>query len=129
MTEMRVPVWQFVRLMVQVEETLRLQGKKPRKGDPVQDLYDAWDDTWLELDQRLTVLGKDDPDAFSDLMMRQEVVLTGATEARRVTSVQELKKVISVMKGKLRREKDKDIIEDLEFEIDELEDLIYDIED
>lgn len=129
MTEIRVPVWQFVRLMVQVEETLRLQGKKPPKSNPIQDLYDAWDDIWLELDQRLSALGKEDPDAFSELMMRQEVVLTGATTARRAVCVQELKKVISIMKGKLRKERDPAIQEDLEFEIDELEDLIYDIED
>ncbi len=129
MSELRMPVWQFVRLMVQVEESLTRKGGKPKKSDPVQDIYDAWDDIWLELDKRLGALGVDDPDAFSELMMRQDVVLTDLNPRRRKAAVSELRKVIAAMKARLKKEKDQDLRGDLEFEIEELEDLIYDIED
>lgn len=129
MSELRMPVWQFVRLMVQVEESLKRKGGKPKKNHPVQDIYDAWDDIWLELDKRLAALGADDPDAFSELMMRQDVVLTDLTPRRRAAAVSELRKVIASMKAKLKQEKGSDLRGDLEFEIEELEDLIYDIED
>lgn len=127
MSELRMPVWQFVRLMVQVEESLKAtRGKKP---PGLQDLYDAWDDTWLELDQRLTELGKDDPDAFAELMMRQDVVLTNATPRRIKTAAVEIRKVMTAMRAALKKEKDAQAREDLSFEIEELEDLLYDIED
>ena len=127
MAEIRMPVWQFVRLMVQVEETMKAtRGNKP---PGIQDLYDAWDDTWLELDQRLTELGKDDPDAFAELMMRQDVVLTNATPRRIKTAAAEIRKVMASMKAALKKEKDPQVKEDLSFEIEELEDLLYDIED
>ena len=128
MAELRMPVWQFVRLMVQVEETLKT-GKGRRKDPAVQDLYDAWDDIWLELDQRLETLGRDDPDAFSELMMRQDVVLTDLTARRARTTASEVRKVVAAMRQRLKSEKDKQAREDLEFEIDELGDLLYDIEE
>lgn len=128
MAELRMPVWQFVRLMVQVEETLK--SRKGRKKDPaVQDLYDAWDDIWLELDHRLAELGRDDPEAFSELMMRQDVVLTDLNARRARTTAAEVRKVVAVMRKNLKSEKDKNARTDLEFEIDELEDLLYDIEE
>ena len=63
-------VWQFVRVMVRLEETSRGRGNRPR-----DQLYAGWRDAWREVDQELTRLGKDDPDAFANLMMEHEVVL------------------------------------------------------
>ena len=128
MSELRMPVWQFVRLMVQVEDSLKA-FKGPKKPPALKDLYDAWDDTWLELDQRLAELGKDDPDAFAELMMRQDVVLTDATPRRTKAAAGEIRKVLSSMRTALKKEKDAQAKEDLSFEIEELEDLLYDIED
>lgn len=128
MSEIRMPVWQFVRLMVQVEESLKA-FKGRNKPPALRDLYDAWDDTWLELDQRLTDLGKEDPDAFAELMMRQDVVLTDATPRRTKTAAAEIRKVVASMKTALKQEKDPQAKEDLTFEIEELEDLLYDIEE
>lgn len=128
MSEIRMPVWQFVRLMVQVEESLK-EFKGRNKPPLLKDLYDAWDDTWLELDQRLGELGRDDPDAFAELMMRQDVVLTDATPRRVKTAAQEIRKVLKSMKAVLKSEKDPQAKEDLTFEIEELEDLLYDIEE
>ncbi len=128
MTELRMPVWQFVRLMVQVEDSLKaVKGRK--KPAPLQDLYGAWDDTWLELDQRLTELGKDDPDAFAELMMRQDVVLTDVTPRHMDVAAAEVRKVLKSMRANLKNERDKQVKEDLTFEIEELEDLLYDIEE
>lgn len=128
MSELRMPVWQFVRLMVQVEDSLKaVRGRK--KPPLLQDLYNAWDDTWLELDQRLAELGKNDPDAFAELMMRQDVVLTDATPRRKKTAVAEIKKVLTNMRAALKTATDAQAKEDLTFEIEELEDLLYDIEE
>ena len=63
-------VWQFVRVMVRLEESSRGRGNRPR-----DQLYAGWRDAWREVDQELTRLGKDDPDAFANLMMEHEVVL------------------------------------------------------
>jgi len=128
MSEIRMPVWQFVRLMVQVEESLKA-AKRGRKPPALKDLYDTWDDTWLELDQRLGELGKNDPDAFAELMMRQDVVLTDATPRRVKAAVGEIRKVLTSMRAALKQEKDAQAKEDLSFEIEELEDLLYDIEE
>lgn len=128
MSELRMPVWQFVRLMVQVEESMKaIRGR--RKPPALQDLYYAWDDTWLELDQRLTDLGKNDPDAFAELMMLQDVVLTDVTPRRMKTAAAEIRKALKTMRATLKTEKDRQAKEDLSFEIEELEDLLYDIED
>lgn len=127
MAELRMPVWQFVRLMVQVEETLKAGGRRPPAA--VKDIHEAWDDTWLELDQRLTELGREDAEAFSDLMMAQEVVLTDATPRRVRAVVSEIRKVMAAMRTSLKTTKDKQAREDLTFELEELEDLLYDIEE
>lgn len=64
-------VWQFVRVMVRLEETSRSRGNRPR-----DQLFAGWRDAWREVDQQLTRLGKEDPDGFADLMMEHEVVLS-----------------------------------------------------
>ncbi len=127
MAEVRLPVWQFVRLMVQVEETMKKAGRG-RTPQAVYDLHKTWDDTWLELDKRLEELGRNDPAAFSELMMSQDVVLTDATPRRKTAMAGEIRKVMKSMRATLKKTKDKETIVDLEFELDELEDLLYDIE-
>ena len=72
--EMRITVWQFVRIMV------ALEGRRPRA-----EVYENWKGAWQELDAELTRLGKSDHAAYSDLMMNQEVVLElGGANRRRV---------------------------------------------
>ncbi len=63
-------VWQFVRVMVRLEETAATRGKKPRDG-----LYREWRESWREVDRELARLGKSDAAAFADLMMDHDVVL------------------------------------------------------
>ena len=67
---LRFVVWQFVRIMVQLENSSRARGQKNAST-----LYSYWRPAWQEIDNRLTETGKSDANAFSDLMMEQEVVL------------------------------------------------------
>jgi hypothetical protein len=57
-------VWQFVRIMVQLEATA--------KGGAA---WSAWREAWEELDAKLVSLRHRDPRAFGELMMAQQVVL------------------------------------------------------
>ncbi len=61
--ELRIDVWQFVRIMVALEAM------------PASAAQRAWGGIWREIDDRLTLLGKTDPDAFAALMMDEDVVL------------------------------------------------------
>lgn len=83
-------VWQFVRVMVRLEETSRSRGNRPR-----DQLYAGWRDAWREVDQELTRLGKDDPDGFADLMMEHEVVLACPSKIQLNQVVQVIEEVAS----------------------------------
>ena len=60
---LRLAVWQFVRIMVQLETSSRARG---HKNAPT--LYSYWRPAWQEIDNRLTETGKSDANAFSDLI-------------------------------------------------------------
>ena len=83
-------VWQFVRVMVRLEESSRSRGNRPR-----DQLYAGWRDAWREVDQELTRLGKDDPDGFADLMMEHEVVLACPSKFQLNQVVQVIEEVAS----------------------------------
>lgn len=70
MTELRLVVWQFVRIMVQLETVTKVRG-----GSRAPSVYQEWRGSWTEIDRTLERLGKTDMEAFSDLMMNQDVVL------------------------------------------------------
>lgn len=125
MKDLTLDVWQFVRLMVGMEETLNLHGGG--KGTDIKTLYDKWEDTWVDLDARLVDLGKHDFDAFADLMMEQEVVLEGVSDGERGIIWRELDKVVARIKTTLAGTDDPGEVEDLSFERDELTLLIRDL--
>jgi len=59
--------WQFVRIMVRLEET--------RRADPARKkLWSAWSADWEKLDAELELLRESNFDAFSAAMMDQEVI-------------------------------------------------------
>ena len=122
MNDLRLTVWQFVRLMVQVDETL---AAKPDPG--VQAVKDMWDDIWLDIDARLEELGRKDPDGFATMMMDQEVVLTGMTPSLQSAIGSEVAKVVRAMQGTRRSTKDQQSKDDLTFEIQELNDVLSDL--
>ncbi|HJN59635.1 MAG TPA: hypothetical protein QF630_01190 [Alphaproteobacteria bacterium] len=89
--EMRITVWQFVRIMV------ALEGRRPRP-----EVYQDWKDAWRELDAELTRLGRTDHAAYSDLMMNQEVVLELGGDKRRREVVAALARIMQDTKRQLR---------------------------
>ncbi|MEK9706667.1 MAG: hypothetical protein VW618_02480 [Alphaproteobacteria bacterium] len=119
-TELRLLVWQFVRIMVQLENVSRVRGDK--RGPSI---YREWRTAWVEVDRTLDRLGKTDADAFSDLMMNQEVVLrchdrTQINEVTRTAEnvVAQLDELLRDARGDGQRE------EDLKYERREMKALV-----
>ena len=87
-TRLTFTVWQFVRIMVRLEETSRADGSRPR-----DQLFRAWRESWLEVDRELTRLGEVDPKGFSDLMMSHDVVVScqpGAQFNQAIKAIEEV---------------------------------------
>jgi len=109
--ELEFTVWQFVRIMVDLEE----------RGD-ISPAFKAWRDSWQELDGQLEKSRRKSAEAFADLMMNKEVIVNGdkaqildaAEAARRVA------KAISKAQKKAKNQREKD---ELLFEQGELEEL------
>jgi len=118
--ELRLPVWQFVRLMVQIEESLA------RASDPgAAALSRAWREVWTEVDSELTRLGQEDSRAFADLMMDQEVVLQPVSPDQARTAARVLAAVVRTMRADLKSGSDEgQRADDLRFEIAELEETL-----
>ena len=116
-SELRLTVWQFVRLMVQAEKS-----RESGQNAGVDRLFETYGPAWQDLDARLESLGRDDPVAFAELMMEQEVILEDVTLELQVTLGAEIRKVVRAMKQTLNRgAPEAASTEDLQFEIAELE--------
>jgi len=109
-------VWQFVRLMVRMEETLQAGDG----SSALRQLYERWEDLWVDLDARLVDLGRTDMDAFADLMMEQEVVLEDVPPGAYALVADELEKVAAELRRTLSHTEDPAQVEDLSFERDEI---------
>lgn len=119
-SELRLIVWQFVRIMVQLENVSRVRGDK--RGPTI---YRDWRSAWVEVDRTLDRLGKTDAEAFSDLMMNQEVVLRcrDRTQINEVTRTAE--NVVAQLDEQLRDARgDGQREEDLQFERREMKALV-----
>jgi len=123
MTELRIVVWQFVRIMVQLETEA---SRSRQKGGGRRGLYASWRDAWQELDTKLTELGKTDHRAYSNLMMDQEVVLECATAADLADLVQTVDRVIKRLGDMITRKQGK--VKDLRFELREMKTLRQELE-
>ncbi|MDX1738684.1 MAG: hypothetical protein R3261_10635 [Alphaproteobacteria bacterium] len=123
--EVRFVVWQFVRLMVRLEEVVEAGGAV---SNVEKSLYESWEDLWVDLDAKLIDLGKRDPEAFAELMMDQDVV-TELTpeEAGAVANI--LKQVVQSLSDQLKVTDNEDDVLDLSFERDELSTFIQDLND
>ncbi len=112
-------VWQFVRIMVRLEE----QAAKKR-GFAKTSVFGAWRARWREVDQRLSKLGQADAEGFSDLMMRQKVVIEDATAPQRAEVARVIVEVIDQLKAEIKNSAgDESRASDLRFEKKELEGL------
>jgi hypothetical protein len=110
-------VWQFVRVMVQLEKVgMRSQA------------YRAWRDQWQKLDRRLTRLGQSDRAAYSRLMMEEEVVIDKVTAAEAAEVRHALDTVIRQINTEIQAgQADDDVLGGLEFELTELAALRDDV--
>lgn len=128
MQEVRLDVWQFVRLMVRLEDRLAATGGidgPAARGSDIGRIWSRWEDVWVDLDARLVDLGKHDMDGFAELMMNQEVVLEEVSQTECRTIARELDAVVTDIRNRLARTDDPSEIEDLTFERDELVDTIH----
>lgn len=104
--------WQFVRVMVRLEET--------RKDAPDRRvLHREWKDDWATLDAELERLRQEDFDAFSDLMMEREVVFADVSPETAQTVAGILDEVVTQIEGERRRATRRER-DDLDFERAEL---------
>jgi type IV secretory pathway VirB4 component len=117
--ELRIVVWQFVRIMVQFET----EASRARRSASV---YRDWREAWEELDARLTDLGKSDVAAYSNLMMDQEVVVKCRDQAQLDDVIQAVDRVIKRLGDEIARKQGK--LKDLRFEQRELKTLRRELE-
>jgi hypothetical protein len=110
--EIDMTVWQFVRIMVELER---------RKSRSLA--YKLWQGAWEELDGRLDALrAANKTDEFSNLMMNQEVSL----EAEKIhiqEAAEAAERVVSVLGKTLKKTKEPKSKDDLMFEQAELSEL------
>jgi hypothetical protein len=115
-TELRIVVWQFVRIMVQLEAVARSRGRTKAPS-----VYADWRTAWTEIDRTLERLGQSDAEAFSDLMMNQEVVLRCRDRGQVTEVLRAVENVMNQIDQQLRAVAgDGQAIEDLRFERREL---------
>ncbi|MCP4330512.1 MAG: hypothetical protein GY791_18975 [Alphaproteobacteria bacterium] len=107
---LRFVVWQFVRVMVQLEKI----GVKSHA-------FRAWRDQWQKLDRRLTRLGQSNRAGFSKLMMEEEVVIDKLSPEEVSDVRRALDTVIRQINGEVQsRDIDDETSAGLEFELTEL---------
>ena len=111
--QIRFTVWQFVRVMVWFEEVA--------KDPAAKKTYDAWADTWKNIDNELAELAQKDHDAYSEMMMDQEVVLDPVTREQAEQVLNALEAVTLSMKAELDKgAADEDYLECIRLERREL---------
>lgn len=112
MVEIDMTVWQFVRVMVELER---------RKSRSLA--YKLWQGSWEELDGRLDALrAANNTDEFSNLMMNQEVSLQ-AEKIHIQEAAEAADRVVSVLGKTLKKTKEPKSKDDLMFEQAELAEL------
>lgn len=118
---LEIGVWQFVRIMVDLEARAgRRKGKRAT-------IYDDWREAWDELDSRLTELGARDQAAYADLMMNQNVVVKCRGAAQFAEVGDALGRIIETMKAEIDRGALRGRLKDLRFESRELQSLRQDL--
>ena len=71
MINISITVWQFVRIMVQIEK-----NREDKNSELSMD--GLWNDIWQEIDTKLIKLGNDNFEEYSELMMNNEVSLSAS---------------------------------------------------
>lgn len=109
-------VWQFVRVMVYLEEAANPTSDQ-------QALSKAWGEVWAELDQQLSQLAEDDFDAYSAMMMDQDLIIDDATPGQIETAKGVIEKVMKQLDALQEEGGDDEYLQSLKFERRELRQL------
>ena len=122
MADLTFDIWQFVRLMDHLETSTGKEG-----GD-ARSLFDAWRDLWETVDGDLARLHETDFDAYADMMMNQTITIADASSSQVAFVAETLKTIATIMDEaataeRAKPEPDKDQIENLTFESEELRQL------
>jgi len=100
-------IWQFVRIMVEFEESKTIfKEKKKYRNNPI---YKDWKNIWLKVDKQLESLNQSDHSAFSKKMMVEEISLDLRSNAQLNEVISCLSRVIRKIQSKLGKpEKDQE---------------------
>ena len=114
--EIRFTVWQFVRLMVHLED-------RPKPTAAEAALLTAWGDIWAPVDQELARLAQSDADGYAEMMMGQDVVIDAPATDLTATAKAALETVMAEMDRVIDVGGEDDLISSLKFERRELRQL------
>ena len=112
-TEIELEVWQFVRLMVELEDG-------PGEGRLPKSVPESWGLAWREIDARLSERGKNDPDDYASLMMDQVVALTVSSSKHMEAAIKAIGRVIPKLERQSKGSSDKKERRDLAWEAESL---------
>ena len=115
MTDLTFDIWQFVRLMVHLED-------READGTPSALLAD-WRDIWEPIDQELADLLENDFDAYSDMMMGQFITVEEVTPELAREAADALAAVVTELDDLIAKAEDEDEKDALTYERGELADL------
>lgn len=115
--ELRFTIWQFVRLMVHLED------RQTRTSKDQAALLDDWAEIWAPLDLELGQLAENDLQAYAEMMMDQELIIEDATAKQTATANAALQAVMAEMDAAIEKGGEDDLIDSLKFERRELRQL------
>lgn len=111
--QVKFTVWQFVRVMVWLEDAT--------KDKAAQEAYKAWSNTWNDVDQELAKLAEENHDAYSEMMMDREVIFEEVSKEHAEQVLKALEAVTLSMKNELDGgNTDEDYLESIRLERREL---------
>ena len=115
MATLELRTWQFVRLMVFLEES-----QNHKKATQIKALYQEWQDSWAEIDQSLAQLIEEDFDAYANMMMEQAVTLPLPSTISQKELHALFNAFIQQLEASKKETKNKEAKSDIAFEISEL---------
>lgn len=123
MRDITMPVWQFVRLMVRIEET-----QEKHADINLRKLYSEWEEFWADLDARLIDAGNRSREEFAHMMMQQEVVMHRMDDIQMALIRRESKALIKQLQKLASEAKLKEDKRNLNYEWREIELFLKDTE-
>ena len=125
MLNFNLKIWQFVRIMVELEETkASTKDKNKFRSRPV---YKDWKDKWLDIDNKLEELNQSNHLAYSNKMMVEEVSIDFRSKAQLNEVISSLDRVIRKIKMRIKKSDNNQDNKGLNFEKVELGKLKNDL--